>query len=190
MDIYYLLYKVFGGRLDTWDEFSDVNNFGHETRLELDFKAGVYDKDLVYDHDGASTNDVSCFVSKAAMEIYYSVTTATSATPTYLVMSGHGAMGTKWSWYDGQVDDSPDPLAQKQSPPLDVSNANWYDIKYVTDTDWKNNAQGPFGYDADADNNMGEENTHITHHRRTAYFRTQFNFAGDPNCVGSIFFKV
>jgi hypothetical protein len=26
---------VFGGRLDTWDEFSDINVFGHDTELEV-----------------------------------------------------------------------------------------------------------------------------------------------------------
>jgi hypothetical protein len=30
-----LCVTVFGGRLDTWDEFSDINVFGHDTELEV-----------------------------------------------------------------------------------------------------------------------------------------------------------
>jgi hypothetical protein len=58
-------------------------------------KAGVFDNCSLddYAHTATSSNDVSCFIAKASMQIFYSVPPATQAVPVYLVSSGHANNG-------------------------------------------------------------------------------------------------
>lgn len=51
--------------------------------------------------------------------------------------------------------------------------------------------QAPWGYLSEAKDHQGDEHSHLTHHRRTAYFVTQFSFPPyEPRCYGNVFVKL